>query len=109
MIIGRDVWSQGVEFFGQFTDVRKICYVVDCSGSMHGRLGLVKQQLKTSIASLQPDQFFYIIFFLQGDRLIESGDTYLIRATPHTKAKAYDFIDSVRPAGTTEPLNALNR
>lgn len=109
LAISSDVWSQGVEFFGQFTDVRKICYVVDCSGSMHGRLGLVKQQLKTSIASLQPDQFFYIIFFLQGDKLLESGDGLLIRATTKAKVTANEFIDSVTPAGTTDPLNALNR
>ena len=109
LVVGTDVWSQGVEFFGQFTDVRKICYVVDCSGSMHGRLGLVKQQLKESIASLEPDQFFYIIFFLQGDKLLESGDGFLMRATTKTRTAANDFIESVRPAGTTDPLNALNR
>jgi hypothetical protein len=109
LIVNGDVWSRGVEFFGQFTDVRKICYVVDCSGSMHGRLGLVKQQLKTSIASLQPDQFFYIIFFLQGDKLLESGDGFLARATPKAKTAANEFIDTVTPAGTTDPLNALNR
>ncbi len=109
LIVNGDIWSRGVEFFGQFTDVRKICYVVDCSGSMHGRLGLVKQQLKTSIASLQPDQFFYIIFFLQGDKLLESGDGFLVRATPKAKTAANEFIDTVTPTGTTDPLNALNR
>jgi hypothetical protein len=109
LVAGSDVWSQGVEFFGQFTDVRKICYVVDASGSMHGRLGLVKQQLKDSIASLRPDQFFYIIFFLQGDKLLESGNGFLTRATPKAKTAANSFIESIRPAGTTDPLNALDR
>jgi len=103
------LWSRGVEFFGQFTDVRKICYVVDCSGSMHGRIGLVKKRLKASIASLRPDQFFYVIFFLRGESLLESGDGVLVRATPSAKSAAYDFVDQAMPAGTTNPLNALRR
>lgn len=108
-VVGPDPWSQGIEFFGQFTDVRKICYVVDCSGSMHGRIGLVRSQLKTSIASLKPDQFFYVIFFLEGERLLESGEGALVRATPSAKAAAYGFVDRATPAGTTDPLNALRR
>ncbi|MBE0537710.1 MAG: hypothetical protein IH624_18755 [Phycisphaerae bacterium] len=107
--IGPDLWSRGVEFFGQFTDVRKICYVVDCSGSMHGRIGLVKTQLRTSVASLRPDQFFCVVFFLQGNLLLESGGGALVRATPAAKAAAYSFIDRAIPSGTTDPLNALTR
>jgi len=102
------VLSDTVEFFGQKTNRRKICYVVDCSGSMQGLLGRVRKQLKDSIANLQPDQYFYIIFF-RGEQLLESGHGRLVRATTKTKSAAYDFIDSARPGGTTNAINALER
>ena len=97
-----------IEFFGSFTDQRKVCYLVDCSGSMQGIFGQVRKKLKDSIANLQPDQYFYIIFF-GGNRLFEFGDGYLVRAAEQTKSSAYDFIDSVRPAGQTNALAALER
>ena len=102
------VLPETVEFFGQKTNRRKICYVVDCSGSMQGLLGGVRKQLKNSIANLQADQYFYIIFF-RGEQLLESGHGRLVRATTKTKSGAYDFIDSARPGGTTNAINALER
>ena len=102
------VLPETVEFFGQKTNRRKICYVVDCSGSMQGLLGEVRKQLKNSIANLQADQYFYIIFF-RGERLLESGYGRLVRATTKTKSAAYDFIDGARPGGTTNAINALER
>lgn len=102
------VLPETVEFFGQKTNRRKICYVVDCSGSMQGLFNRVRKQLKTSIADLQHDHYFYIIFF-GGDRLLESGRGQLLRATPKTKLAAYTFIDSIRPAGATNAVPALER
>jgi hypothetical protein len=99
----------GVSFFGRATTVRKICYVVDATGSMHGRFGLVKQQLTESIRRLEPDQYFYIIFFLDGDRLLETGGGRLVRATPTAKAQAEAFVDAVRPSGATNAVAALRR
>ncbi len=101
--------SSGTAFFGQFTEFRKICYVVDASGSMHGRLGLVKEQLRSSIADLKPDQYFYVIFFKNGNVLLESGYGNMHRASPSAKSKAYTFIDNVRPGGATNAVNALRR
>ena len=103
-----EVLSRGVEFFGSLTDERKICYLVDCSGSMYGLFGQVQKKLKSSISTLQFDQYFYIIFF-GSDRLFESGDGRLLRATEKNKSAAYDFIDSVRPAGQTNAMKALKR
>lgn len=90
-------------------DLRKICYVVDCSASMFGRLTFVQKYLKASINNLRPDQFFYIIFFLEGQKLFESGNGKLIRATERAKLKASLFIDTARLGGTTDALNALKR
>ncbi|HEG43557.1 MAG TPA: VWA domain-containing protein [Phycisphaerales bacterium] len=100
--------ASAIEFFGQRTYCRKVCYVVDCSGSMQGMFSRVRDKLKRSIQSLQPDQYFYIIFF-RGDRLVESGSGRLKRATPRAKMSADKLIDSVRPAGKTNALNALIR
>ncbi|MHC4888446.1 MAG: VWA domain-containing protein [Planctomycetota bacterium] len=96
-----------IEFFGSRTEQRKVCYLVDCSGSMRGIFGEVRKKLKESIGNLQPDQYFYIIFFGNG-RLFEFGDN-LLRATHKTKSAAYAFIDSIRPAGQTNALAALER
>jgi len=104
----KPILNSGVEFFGQSTYLRKICYVVDCSGSMQGLFGRVRQQLKSSISNLPPDHYFYIIFF-HGDQLLESGSGKLIRATPKAKSAAYVFIDDVRPGQTTNALAALER
>ena len=97
-----------VEFFGSTADERKILYIVDCSGSMQGIFGQVQKKLRESIQSLQPDQYFYIIFF-GGNRLFEFGDGRLVRANKQTKSAACDFVDSVRPAGQTNALMALER
>lgn len=102
------VLSNKIEFFGSFTDRRKVCFLVDCSGSMHGVFRRVQIKLKESIGDLQPDQYFYIIFF-GGGRLFETGGGKLVRAGEESKTAAYEFVDSVRPAGRTNALSALKR
>lgn len=97
-----------IEFFGSFTDQRKACYLVDCSGSMRGVFRRVQRKLKESIRDLQADQYFYIIFF-GGDRLFETGGGRLVRAGEESKSAAYEFIDSIRPAGRTNAPAALER
>ena len=101
-------YSETVEFFGCSTSGRKVVFVVDTSGSMLGFLGQVKEQLKNSIANLEPDNFFYVIFF-GNDSISELGDGKLLRATPSSKNKAYAFIDSVQAGGKTNALDAIER
>jgi len=107
-LAGSAILPEGIEFFGSFTEQRKVCYVVDCSGSMQGVFGRVRNKLKDSIAALQPDHYFYIIFFGAG-RLFESGNGRLVRATDNAKSAAYNFIDSAKPAGQTNAMEALER
>lgn len=104
----RDLTFAKVEFFGQLSDQRKICYVVDCSGSMQGLFSSVRRKLKESILGLRPDQYFYIILF-RGDKLLESGDGKLMRATSRSKSMACDFIDSAKPSGGTNAFKAIKR
>ncbi|MHC4638131.1 MAG: VWA domain-containing protein [Planctomycetota bacterium] len=99
---------QPTEFFGSTADSRKICYVVDCSGSMQGVFGRVKRNLRKSIQELRADQYFCIIFF-GNERLFEYSDGRLVRAARREKTKACNFIDSIRPVGKTNALQALRR
>lgn len=96
------------EFFGQATEKRKICYVVDASGSMQGLFTRVKRALGESLMSLEQDQYFYILFF-SGETLLESGSGRMQRASSGAVSQALAFIDTIRPAGTTEALKALTR
>jgi Mg-chelatase subunit ChlD len=96
------------EFFGVVTTGRKVCYVVDSSGSMKGVFGRVRRELAESIRRLGQDQYFGIIFF-GGDRLREFSGSRLVRASSKSKSLACDFIDSVRPAGRTNAFAALQR
>jgi len=100
--------SGRIEFFGSLSNKRKVCYLVDCSGSMQGVFSLVRSRLKESIAALQPDQYFCVIFF-GGGKLFELGDGRLVRATPKAKAAADSFIDTIRPVGRTNAAAALEK
>jgi len=107
-LAGESVLPDKTEFFGSWTNRRKICYVVDCSGSMKGIFGRVRRRLRQSIEALEQDQFFNIIFF-GNNRLYEFSKGRLVRATGKSKSRAYDFIDSVSPAGKTNAMAALQR
>jgi hypothetical protein len=98
-----------VEFFGQKSMVRRVCYVVDCSGSMYGRMYLVKDQLKKSILKLNSRQEFSVMFFMEGQKILTSGGDTLIPATAGAKSTALELIESVRPSGSTDAGHALER
>jgi len=105
-VSGSFILKQPVDFFGSRTDSRWICYLVDCSGSMSGMFGWVRQQLKDSISRLQQDQYFRIIFF-GNDKIFELGDGNFLRASDKNKSLAYQYIDSVGPAGRANAIAAL--
>jgi hypothetical protein len=97
------------EFFGQDAVARTLCFVVDCSGSMYGRLELIERQLKDCIASLRETQSFYMILFMDGNTLLEMGDGKAIPATGFAKARAFAMIDHIRLKGQTNARQALER
>lgn len=96
-----------VEFFGQKSMVRRVCYVVDCSGSMYGRMYQVKDQLKKSILKLNSRQAFSVVFFMEGQTVLTSGGSTLAPATAGAKSRALELIESIRPSGSTDAGNAL--
>ena len=98
-----------VEFFGQRSVVQRICYVVDCSGSMYGQMYQVKDQLKSSILNLNSQQAFSVIFFMKGQKTIMTGRGKLEPATAQTKSEAIKLIDSIRPGGSTDAEHAIRQ
>lgn len=99
-------FSRQSDFFGSRMSSRRICYLVDCSGSMSGMFGWVRQQLKQSIENLEQDQYFCIIFF-GNDKIFKFGDGKLVRASNKKKQTAVEFINSVQPAGKADAFSAL--
>lgn len=96
------------EFFGSVARGRRICYVVDCSGSMQGLWRRVREELIESIGRLEPDQYFCVIAFGAGN-VQESGGGRILRASERAKKEAYGFVESLRPVGATNALSALQR
>jgi hypothetical protein len=96
-----------VEFFGQKSIVQRICYVVDCSGSMYGQMYRVKEQLKESIMKLYPQQAFCILFFMDGQDILMTGSGRLESATASAKSQAFALIDRIKPGGSTDAAHGL--
>jgi len=97
-----------IEFFDSPAQGRRICYVVDCSGSMRGLWKRVQEELIDSIGKLQQDYYFCVIVF-GGGSILESGGGKMVRATEQAKKEAYSFIGSIQPRGTTNATDALER
>lgn len=104
-----DLIGPSADFFGSRLAADRICFVTDCSGSMFGRMGLVRGQLTRTIGNLSANQFFSVLFFREGQIILESGSGSLQRASASSKQKAIRLIESVRPGGRTEALSALQR
>ena len=96
-----------VEFFGQKSIVSRVCYVVDCSGSMYGRMYQVKGQLKQSILNLNSRQVFCVVFFMEGKKIVTTGGGTLTPATAQAKSRALGLIESICPCGATDAAHAL--
>jgi Mg-chelatase subunit ChlD len=97
-----------IEFFSSTAFRKKVCFVVDSSGSMQGSFGWVKEQLTRSISNLEQDQYFNIIFF-GSDALTQFGDDKFVRASNKNKQRAKKFISMIRPSGGTNALAGLKK
>jgi len=104
---GREL-AGDIEFFDSPAQGRRICYVVDCSGSMRGLWKRVQEELIDSIGKLQQDYYFCVIVF-GGGSILESGGGKMVRATEQAKKEAYSFIGSIQPRGMTNATDALER
>jgi hypothetical protein len=104
--------DSGPTFFGiggKARGARRIVYVVDRSGSMYETMDGVKTELKRSIKSLRRSQRFHIIFYNDIQNPEENPPRKLVSATTARKQEAFEFIDGVQAAGSTNPLSAIKR
>ena len=100
--------AANIEFFDSPAQGRRICYVVDCSGSMRGLWNRVREELIDSIGKLPQDYYFCVIVF-GGGSILETGGGKMVRATEQAKQEAYEFIAAVGPRGATNAEDALER
>lgn len=110
--------GSGVGFFGTNTVARTCVYVVDMSGSMHGRrFRRALSELNRSITALQTTQQFYVILFsdyavplFNENSLGRSPGSSPLAAIPATltnKNRAHAWLKSMTADGETYPAEAL--
>lgn len=99
--------------FGLEGNGYKFVYVFDRSGSMGGAgrsaLAAAKAELVASLASLEPNHQFQIVFYNDEPQLfrIDDREWRLVFATDVNKELARQFVQSVKADGSTEHERAL--
>lgn len=83
---------------------RHVVYVLDISGSMTSRIDKARQELRDSLASLQPGETFDIITF--SDTIHEFSNN-MTPATPSTIQRASYFLSTLMVGGGTNLELAL--
>ena len=92
-------------FMGVSGNAMKVAYVCDSSGSMLNLFDILRMELRKAIDGLKPVQAFDIIFFSEDK--FKALDKQLLLAVPENKRKAYDFLETTSPHGSTDPIPGL--
>lgn len=101
----------GPDFFGlggSARGARTIVYVVDHSGSMQSKLGLVKRELWRSISALRRSQKFHVIFFA-GRMPTEFTPRRFVNAIKVYKNEFHEWLGNIPLGFRTNPNAALQR
>ncbi|MCE9637742.1 MAG: HEAT repeat domain-containing protein [Planctomycetes bacterium] len=117
-------------FYGITTSSKRILFVVDISFSMAdpsgakpaattgvakdaypaptgaAKIDIAKWQLHRAVASLPKDVAFDFVVFSESYKLWQEQ---MVEASDKTKAKAHDFIDSIKPNGTTNICDSVDK
>ncbi|HEY3246537.1 MAG TPA: VWA domain-containing protein [Phycisphaerae bacterium] len=100
----------GATFFkvgGKARGARNIVYVVDHSGSMLATFDAVRDELMRSINALRRGQKFHLILF--NNQALEKPPKALVPAIESQKQAALEFLRTVEPQGSTNPIPAMQR
>ncbi len=103
----------GASFFGASASGNCFCYVIDGSGSMRGGpWEAAKAELQKSLASLNENQRFTIIFFNRQLSVIpmpgeQEPAARALYATPENLAHARRWLDTLRIGIGASPIKAL--
>jgi hypothetical protein len=87
---------------------RKVVYVADAGASMKDVMPGLRDQMKQSIASMVPLQFFNLILF-SADDVIAFNVKGLVIASPSNKDKAYEWLDKAEAKGGSNPIPAIRK
>jgi hypothetical protein len=87
--------SYAGSFCGVAGVAERVCFVVDCSGSMIMAFDYVRQELKRAIGKLSPGQYFQVIFFADGSPM-EMAAGVLTRANAPKRNKALAFVEQAK-------------
>jgi len=101
--------AKAPNFFGLGSSAKaakRIVYVVDRSGSMTDTFQHVRAELQRSISSLRRSQKFHVIFFNAGAPLTNTPGR-MVSAIAAQKKEFFDFMQNVRPEGSTHPEAAM--
>ncbi|OGP54026.1 MAG: hypothetical protein A2Y65_06120 [Deltaproteobacteria bacterium RBG_13_52_11] len=86
---------------------REYCFIVDCSGSMHGfPLEVSKTLIKGIIQGLRQNDYFNILFFSGGSQVLSP---HPLAATAENKGKALAMLEGEQGGGGTRLLPALQQ
>ncbi len=89
------------------SNVRRVAYVCDASGSMLNMFDALRFEIRKSVDKLQPNQSFNVIFF-QDPGCAAADKSGLMPAVPEKKRLTYDFLDKFTVRGLTDPIPALD-
>ncbi|HMN94869.1 MAG TPA: hypothetical protein PKC43_00975 [Phycisphaerales bacterium] len=102
---GRDAGFAGL----RASNVRRVAYVVDATGSMVGALPIIVGELERSLHALAADQLFAVIFFQGNQATAVPPADRLVQATDANVERAIRWIrQRVVPAGRSDPTAALD-
>jgi hypothetical protein len=94
-----------VSFYGLAIDARRVVFVLDISGSMHGaKLAAAKQEFSGVVAQLPDDAWFGVVVF---SSQLATWQPRLVPATSINKHKACFFVNSLQARGDTATYDAL--
>lgn len=101
----------GTTFFGQRATGARFVYLLDASGSMqeYNALGVAKAELLASLAQLDADQQFQIVFYSERSypMLNSDGRSQYFAATDINRTLASQFVRGISPLEGTRHLEAL--
>ena len=101
----------GTSFFGQKAKGDRFVYVLDASGSMYdyNAIGVAKAELLASLAQLESEQEFQIIFYSERcyPMIEPGGRAQMFHATDTNRTKASQFVRGIQPLEGTRHREAL--
>ncbi len=93
-------------YYGLPVRARRLVFVIDISGSMHGpRLDMAKRELTSVIGKMPPKNDFSIVVF---DHQVIVWQRDLIPATPANKDSAMQYVGRLQSRGRTATYDALD-